>query len=110
MPHIGSAILALAMILAQAQPQPPAMPVAFLIVDNLEKAELFYHQLLGLEGRQGDPRARFAWFPMNAFLTDLYGVQGMSRTFFLRVPDSDLVIEPQQYSATTGKAVHPRLQ
>ncbi len=98
------------MVFPQTPQQLPVMVGTLLVVDNLDKTEEFYHHLLGLEGRDGDPRARLAWYPVNPFLTDMYGVQGNSRNFFLRIPGSELILEPEQFNLATGKALHPRLQ
>src|SRR5262249_14795302 len=105
----GSIALALtaAGAIAQTPQQLPGMVGPLLVVDNLDKTEEFYHHLLGLEGRDGDPRARLAWYPVNPFLTDMYGVEGNSRNFFLRIPGSELILEPEQFDLATGKAMHP---
>lgn len=113
MKHLAGSIglaLATAAVLAQTPQQFPVMVGTLLVVDNLDKTEEFYHHLLGLEGRDGDPRARLAWYPVSPFLTDMYGVQGNSRNFFLRIPGSDLILEPEQFNLASGKALHPRLQ
>ena len=102
--------LTAALAFAQTPQQLPVMVGTLLVVDNLDKTEEFYHHLLGLEGRDGDPRARLAWYPVSPFLTDMYGVQGNSRNFFLKIPGSELILEPEQFNLATGKALHPRLQ
>lgn len=95
----------------QQGPQPRPMIVDYLPqVDSLDKAEEFYHHLLGLESTVGDPRARLGWYPGNAFLNDMYGVAGNVRNFYLRVPVTDLMIEPIQWSEAKGKPLSPRLQ
>ena len=62
-------------IIAQAPQQPePAGPYILNILpvtDNLDRAEEFYHRLLGLESPQGDPRARLVWYPQVPFLDDM---------------------------------------
>jgi catechol 2,3-dioxygenase-like lactoylglutathione lyase family enzyme len=116
MRHVGiAATLVLAAVAAlaqtpQVQQQLPLMVGTLLVVDDLDKTEEFYHHLLGLEGRDGDPRARLGWYPVNPFLTDMYGVEGNSRNFFLRIPGSDLILEPEQFNRAGGKALNPRLQ
>jgi catechol 2,3-dioxygenase-like lactoylglutathione lyase family enzyme len=103
-------VLTATVVFGQTPQQLPVMVGTLLVVDNLDKTEEFYHHLLGLEGRDGDPRARLTWYPVNPFLTDMYGVQGNSRNFFLRIPGSELILEPEQFNLATGKALHPRLQ
>ena len=122
MRHIaGAVVLALiaAIVFGQAPQAPqapqtpqqlPVMVGMLLVTDNLDKNEEFYHELLGLQSRDGDPRARLEWYPVSPFLTDMYGVPGNSRNYFLRIPGSELVLEPEQFNLATGKALHPRLQ
>src|SRR5437773_1899427 len=99
-------------ISAQGQgPSQPAPPRPAIIgympqVADLEKAERFYHQLLGLESAQGDPRARLTWYPTRPFLHDMYGVEGQIRNFIVRVPTSDLQVEPIQWSEAKGKPLN----
>src|SRR3954469_19267287 len=104
---MAAAVFSTAMVVAQAPPPPLTVPVmvgTLLVTDNLDKTERFYHELLGLQSRDGDPRARLEWYPVSPFLTDMYGVPGNSRNFFLRIPGSDLVLEPEQFNLATGKA------
>lgn len=101
--------------LAQAPPlqQQTARPVIVDYlpqVDDLDKSELFYHQLLGLESNSGDPRARLGYYPGNPFLNDMYGVAGNIKNFYLLVPVSGLMIEPIQWSEAKGKALSPNFQ
>jgi hypothetical protein len=93
-------------------PAPPRPAVVGYIpqVADLEKAERVYHELLGLEAAQGDPRARLEWYPTRPFLKDMYAVGGQIRNFIVRVPTSDLQVEPIQWSEAGGKPLHPRLQ
>src|SRR4029079_11464676 len=64
----------------------------------------------GLESAQGDPHARLEWYPTRPFLQDMYAVNGRIRNFILRVPTSDLQVEPIQWSDAKGKPLNPRLQ
>lgn len=105
------------LMFAQAPPQAPqagpAGPVILNllpVMDDLDKAEEFYHRLLGLESNIGDPRARLAWYPQAPFLDDMYGVKGNTRNFFLRVPNSDLTLEMEQFSGATGKRLNTHVQ
>jgi catechol 2,3-dioxygenase-like lactoylglutathione lyase family enzyme len=97
---------------AQAPSAPPRPAIIGYIpqVADLEAAGRFYHDLLGLESMQGDPRARLTWYPTRPFLHEMYGVEGRLRNLALRVPMSDLLIEPIQWSDASGKPLHPRLQ
>jgi catechol 2,3-dioxygenase-like lactoylglutathione lyase family enzyme len=80
------------------------------VTDNLDKAEEFYHRLLGLESNQGDPRARLVWYKESPFLDDIYRTKGNSRNFVLRVPGSDLGLEIEQFSGAKGKRLNTRVQ
>jgi len=101
-------------MIAQAPSQPePAGPYILNVLpvtDNLDRAEEFYHRLLGLESPQGDPRARLVWYPQVPFLDDMYGVKGNTRNFFLRIPGSDLNLEIEQFSAAKGKRLDTHVQ
>ena len=103
----GAVVLALAaaIVFGQAPQQLPVMVGTLLVTDNLDKNEEFYHELLGLQSRDGDPRARLEWYPVSPFLTDMYGVPGNSRNYFLRIPGSELVLEPEQFNLAAGKAL-----
>jgi hypothetical protein len=89
-----------------AAPTGPVILNLLPVMDDLDKAEVFYHRLLGLESNIGDPRARLAWYPQAPFLDDMYGVKGNTRNFFLRVPNSDLTLEMEQFSGATGKRLN----
>ena len=98
---------------AQAPPAEATGPVILNLLpvtDNLDRAEEFYHRLLGLESPNGDPRARLVWYPQVPFLDDMYGVKGNTRNFFLRVPGSDLNLEIEQFSAARGKRLDTHVQ
>ncbi len=73
----------------QAEPAGPYILNLLWVTDNLERAEAFYHRLLGLESPEGDPRARLVWYAQVPFLDDMYGVKGNTRNFFLHVPVLD---------------------
>jgi hypothetical protein len=81
---IAAALAFAAACLSFAQPAQPAPAPAIVnilpVTDNLDKAEEFYHRLLGLESEIGDPRARLAWYPQAPFLDDMYGVKGNKRS------------------------------
>jgi predicted enzyme related to lactoylglutathione lyase len=94
----------------QTEPPVPFIMNLLPVTDNLDRAEEFYHRLLGLESAIGDPRARLIWYPQNPFLDDMYGVKGNTRNFFLRVPGSDLNLEIEQFSAATGKKLDTHIQ
>jgi len=80
------------------------------VTDNLDKAEEFYHRLLGLESFQGDPRARLVWYKESPFLDDIYRTTGNSRNFVLRVPGSELGLEIEQFSGAKGKLLNTHIQ
>jgi catechol 2,3-dioxygenase-like lactoylglutathione lyase family enzyme len=80
-----------------------------LAVDSLEKAEDFYHHLLGLEAG-ADPRSRFKWYKVVPFLTDMYRANENLRNFTLRIPGADMGVEPVQWSEAQGKNLQPVLQ
>ncbi len=94
----------------QAAPPIPAIVSLLPVTDNLDKAEEFYHRLLGLESPNGDPRARLVWYAQVPFLDDMYGVKGNSRNFFLRIPGSELSLEMEQFSGATGKRLDTHIQ
>jgi len=102
------------LMIAQAPPQPePSGPFILNLLpvtDNLDRAEEFYHHLLGLESPVGDPRARLVWYAQVPFLDDMYGVKGNSRNFFLRIPGSELNLEIEQFSGAKGKRLDTHLQ
>ena len=94
----------------QAEPAGPYILNLLPVTDNLDRAEVFYHRLLGLESPNGDPRARLVWYPQVPFLDDMYGVKGNTRNFFLRVPGSELNLEIEQFSGAAGKRLDTHLQ
>jgi predicted enzyme related to lactoylglutathione lyase len=95
----------------QAEPAGPYITNVLPVTDNLDRAEAFYHRLLGLESANGgDPRARLVWYAQVPFLDDMYGVKGNSRNFFLHVPGSDMQLEIEQFSGATGKKLDTHIQ
>jgi catechol 2,3-dioxygenase-like lactoylglutathione lyase family enzyme len=93
-------------------PSPRPMIGATLpIVDDLAKAIHFYHDLLGLQGRDGDPRVNLGWYPTAPVLEDMYGaVGGQLRNIAFLIPGSELRVEADQWQSAKGKALNPRLQ
>jgi len=94
----------------QVEPAGPYILNLLPVTDNLDRAEVFYHRLLGLESPNGDPRARLAWYVQNPFLDDMYGVKGNSRNFFLSIPGSTLQLEIEQFSGVTAKRLDTHIQ
>jgi catechol 2,3-dioxygenase-like lactoylglutathione lyase family enzyme len=88
----------------------PAILNLLMVTDNLDKAEEFYHRLLGLEANTGDPRARLVWYAEAPFLDDIYRHKGDSRNFVLRTPGSDLGLEIEQFREVKGKRLNTHLQ
>jgi catechol 2,3-dioxygenase-like lactoylglutathione lyase family enzyme len=90
------------------------MPVGGAIEETIH----FYHDLLGLEVRAGDPRARLAWYDTRPFLEDMYGgVGGQIRNLhFLTtgsqsvVPGEEMQIEPIEWRNAKGKPLNARPQ
>jgi predicted enzyme related to lactoylglutathione lyase len=99
-----------------AQAAPPAEATLPMILNvlpvmgNLDRAEEFYHRLLGLESAIGDPRARLAWYPNAPFLQDMYAVQGNTRNFFLKAPGSELTFEIESFDGAKGKPLTTHIQ
>ncbi len=99
-----------------AQAGPPAdvkLPMilnVLPVMGNLDRAEEFYHHLLGLESAIGDPRARLAWYPEAPFLEDMYAVKGNTRNFFLRAPGSELTFEIESFDGAKGKRLDTHIQ
>src|SRR5258708_4381820 len=114
-PVVAAFVIALAPFALAQAPSQGEPPVPFIlnilpVTGNLDRAEIFYHQLLGLESTTGDPRSRLVWYPQSPFLDDMYGVKGNTRNFFLRVPGSELNIELEQFSAAKGKKLDTHIQ
>jgi predicted enzyme related to lactoylglutathione lyase len=92
------------------EPAEPHIITVLPVTDNLDRAEEFYHHLLGLESQYGDPRARLVWYPQSPFLDDMYGVKGNTRNFYLRVPGAEMILEIEQFSGTQAKRLNTHLQ
>jgi len=107
---LAAAVPTLAQAPAQPEPAGPFILNLLPVMDNLDRAEQFYHSLLGLESPLGDPRARLLWYPQAPFLDDMYGVKGNTRNFFLRVPGSELTLEIEQFSGAKGKRLDTHIQ
>ncbi len=88
----------------------PSILNLLMVTDNLDKAEEFYHHLLGLESNVGDPRARLVWYDESPFLDDIYRHKGKSRNFVLRTPGSELGLEIEQFSDVKGKRLNTHIQ
>ena len=95
---------------ARVEQKGPVIINILSVIDDLDKAEAFYHRLLGLEANAGDVRARLEWYPESPFLDDIYRTKGNSRNFVLRVPGSDLGVEIEQFSGAKGKRLNTHLQ
>ena len=95
---------------SRAEPTGPSILNLLMVTDNLDKAEEFYHRLLGLESNVGDPRARLVWYDESPFLDDIYRHKGNSRNFVLRTPGSELGLEIEQFSDVKGKRLNTHLQ
>ncbi|MEQ1887124.1 MAG: VOC family protein [Bryobacteraceae bacterium] len=89
----------------------PMIGATIPVVDDLAKSIHFYHDLLGLQGRDGDPRVNLGWYPTVPVIDDMYGgVGGQLRNVALLVPGSELRVEADEWQNAKGKALHPRLQ
>jgi len=93
-----------------ADAQLPMILNVLPVMGNLDRAEEFYHHLLGLESNIGDPRARLAWYPEAPFLEDMYAVKGNTRNFFLRAPGSELTFEMESFDGAKGKPLATHIQ
>lgn len=110
---------------AQAQGQPPAaapsprplvaetMPIG----GDMAKSIRFYHDLLGLQSRNDDPRLHLEWLFGSDFLDDMYAESGDYRGAHFTTPSSPLLlpgqemqIEPIEWKNPKGKPLNPRPQ
>ena len=111
-----SAVGVMIAIVAQAQgpvapPPRPMIGATLPVVDDLAKSIHFYHDLLGLQGRDGDPRVNLGWYPTVPLLEDMYGaVGGQLRNVAFLIPGSELRVEVDQWQNARGKALNLRLQ
>jgi len=112
----GAGLVLITSLAAFAQVAPPAeaqLPMILNVLPvmaDLDRAEEFYHRLLGLESTQGDPRARLAWYPNAPFLQDMYAVKGNTRNFFLKAPNSELTFELESFDGTQAKRLDTHIQ
>ena len=113
-------------IVAQAQgpgraeqgPAPRPLVGETMPVGDLAKTIRFYHDLLGLESRSGDPRVRVTWYDTRPFLEDMYGaVGGPLRNITFLTPGSpfvvagqEMAIEPIEWKNAKGKPLNPKPQ
>ena len=89
----------------------PMVGATIPLVDDLAKSIHFYHELLGLQGRDGDPRVNLGWYPTVPFLEDMYGgVGGQLRNVAFLIPGSGLRVEADEWQDARGKALDLRLQ
>ena len=61
---------------AQTQSPRPLVGETMPIGGDIARTIHFYHDLLGLQCRSGDPRARLGWYDTRPFLEDMYAVVG----------------------------------
>src|SRR5439155_23627819 len=103
---------------AQTQSPRPLVGETMPIGGDIAKTIHFYHDLLGLQCRSGDARARLAWYDTRPFLEDMYAVVGgQLRNVTFLVPGSpvflageEMQIEPIEFNRATGKPLHLRPQ
>jgi catechol 2,3-dioxygenase-like lactoylglutathione lyase family enzyme len=107
------------LMVGQQQPQPVGIRsdgqvvsvIQWLtVVADLAKAEQFYHGLMGLESVGGDPRMRLGFYATVPFLAEMYNSQSDLRNFTLRIPGSDMGVEPSQRKDATGKLLASRIE
>ncbi len=99
---------------------PPPRPLVgeTMPVGDLAKTIHFYHDLLGLESRSGDPRVRLSWYDTRPFLEDMYGaVGGPLRNITFLTPGSpflvagqEMAIEAIDWKNAKGKPLNPKPQ
>ena len=111
---IPALIVIIAVGIASAQtPLNSPVPTILNILtvnDNLDRTLEFYHHLLGLQSTDADPRARLAWYPQAPQLDDMYSIKSDTRNFYLKIPASDLILEPEQFRASKGKKLDTHVQ
>jgi catechol 2,3-dioxygenase-like lactoylglutathione lyase family enzyme len=103
---------------AQTQSPRPLVGETMPIGGDIAKTIHFYHDLLGLQCRSGDPRARLGWYDTRPFLEDMYGiVGGQLRNVTFLVPGSpffvageEMQIEPIEFNRAKGKPLNLRPQ
>ncbi len=82
----------------------------FNSVSDLSKAEQFWHALMGLEPAAGDPKMRLTWYEVRPFLTEMYLTKAKLRNFELRIPGTEMGVEPVQWSNTNTRVASTRIQ
>ena len=103
---------------AQTQSPRPLVGETMPIGGDIARTIHFYHDLLGLQCRSGDPRARLGWYDTRPFLEDMYAVVGgQLRNVTFLVPGSpffmageEMQIEPIEFNRATGKPLNLRPQ
>src|SRR5580693_5728812 len=105
---ILAALGAPGLLVAQVKPALPDGRVVgviqwFTVVADLPKAEQFYHETMGLESVGGDPRMRLEFYATVPFLWEMYNNKSDLRNFTLRIPGSDMGVEPGQWKEVAGK-------
>jgi len=112
---ILAALWASGLLVAQPKPAPAEGQVLgviqwFTVVADLPKAEQFYHETMGLESVGGDPRMRLEYYAVVPFLIDMYDNKSDLRNFGLRIPGSDMGVEPGQWKEVSGKLLPSPIQ
>ena len=118
---LGMAIAAFGSAQAQtpptAQSPRPMLAHTMPIGGDMAKSIRFYGELLGLQAREGDPRAALDWAVANDFLADMYGVNGDYRGIHFLMPRSpfrlageEMQIEPIEWKNPKGKPLVLRPQ
>jgi catechol 2,3-dioxygenase-like lactoylglutathione lyase family enzyme len=80
------------------------------VVADLTKSEEFFHGLMGLESPGGDPRMRLEYYETVPVLAEMYASQSALRNFTLRIPGSDMGVEPSQWKDAPGKLLASHIQ
>ena len=99
---------------APAQSPRPLVGETMPIGGDIARTIHFYHDLLGLQCRSGDPRARLGWYDTRPFLEDMYAIAGgqlRNVTFLvpgspLSVPGEEMQIEPIEFNRAKGKPLN----
>jgi catechol 2,3-dioxygenase-like lactoylglutathione lyase family enzyme len=116
-------IAAWAQAATTARAQPPEQSPRPLVAEtmpvggDLAKTIRFYHDLLGLQSRNDDPRAHLDWLISNPFLDEMYAVGGDYRGIHFTTPGSpvrmagqEMQIEPIQWKNAKRKPLDPSPQ
>ena len=102
----------------QGPPPRPLVGETMPVGGDMAKTIRFYHDLLGLQCRSGDPRVRTTWYDTRPFLEDMYGaVGGTLRNITLLTPGSpflvagqEMALEPIEWKNAKGKPLNPKPQ